>query len=127
MVAEDVQTLLAELDTRPEDLELRARAAEALDARGERDKAVALLAPLINLTGHDDDAQLPCLCKRCLPGAGREAEAAGMQFVRSFAVAGKRVLHFWMLADQEHDRAKLRGQVASAMHARLAAQRKATR
>ena len=127
MGAEDVQAMLAQLDARPDDLELRRRAAEALNAGGERDRAIEVLAPLINLTGHDDDAQLPCLCKRCLHTAGRTAEASGMQFVRSFAVSGKRVLHFWMLADQERDRTKVRASVASAMHDRLAAQAKARR
>jgi hypothetical protein len=115
--------MLAQLEARPDDLELRRRAAEALDAGGDRDQAMTVLAPLINLTGHDDDAELPCLCKRCLPAAGREAAAGGMQFVRSFAVFGKRVLHFWMLADQERDRAKVRASVASAMAARVAAQK----
>ena len=121
--AEVVQSMLAQLEARPDDLELRRRTAEQLDADGDRDRAIDVLAPLINLTGHDDDTQLPCLCKRCLPGAGRAAEAGGMQFVRSFAVSGKRVLHFWMLADQERDRAKVRASVASAMQERLSAQK----
>ena len=115
--------MLAELDARPEDAELRRRAAEALDAGGERDHAMTVLAKFINLTGHDEDAGLPCLCKACLPAAPRDAESAGMKFVRSFAVTGTRVLHFWMLAEQERDRAKVRAQVASALHTRLAAQK----
>ena len=56
MGADDVQALLGKLQVSPEDHELRRRAAEALDATGQRDEAVALLAPLVNVTGHDDDA-----------------------------------------------------------------------
>jgi hypothetical protein len=127
MAGDDVQALLVELATRPDDLELRARAADALDASGKRDEAVRVLAPFINLAGHDDDGQLPCLCKGCLPGAGPAAESGGMQFVRSFAIAGARVLHFWMLADQERERRQVRASVADAMRARLAAVKQARR
>jgi hypothetical protein len=95
----------------------------ALDAEGRLDEAVALLAPLINVTGHDEDAGLPCLCKHCLSKAGKEAEAQGMKFHRSFAVTGKRVLHFWMLAEQAGERAGVRASVTAALAARLEAVR----
>jgi len=119
--------MLVQLQSRPDDLELRRRAAEALDAQGQRDDAIAVLAPLINLTGHDDDAQLPCLCKACLPTAGATAEAGGFSFHRSFAVVGKRVLHFWQLAEQEPERENVRASVAGALRARLAAVKEARR
>ena len=121
MTADDVVGMLAELAARPSDHELRRRAAEALDELGRYEEVADVLAPLINLTGHDDDVELPCLCKRCLPVAGRAATAREMPFVRSFAVVGSRVLHFWMLAEQERDRTKVRASVASALRARLAA------
>jgi hypothetical protein len=123
MAADDVVAMLAELATRPSDHELRRRAAEALDDQGRHDEAVDALAPLVNLTGHDDDVGLPCLCKRCLPDAGTVASSHDMQFVRAFAVVGSRVLHFWMLAEQAQDRAKVRASVASALRARLAAKK----
>ena len=121
MAAEDVVRMLAELATRPSDHELRRRAAEALDDQGRHDEVAGVLAPLVNVTGHDDDVGLPCLCTRCLPAAGRVASAHDMQFVRAFAVVGTRVLHFWMLAEQDRERANVRASVAAALRARLAA------
>lgn len=125
MASDDVAAMLAELAIRPSDHELRRRAAEALDDQGRDDEVAGVLAPLVNLTGHDDDVGLPCLCTRCLPGAGRAASAHDMQFVRAFAVVGTRVLHFWMLAEQQPERARVRASVASALRARLDAQRRA--
>ena len=78
---------------------------------------------LVNVTGHDDDAGLPCLCKGCLAGAAQTAEASGMQFQRSFAVAGTRVLHFWMLAELAGDQQNVQASVAEALAARLARRR----
>ena len=120
MGADEIRALLEQLEASPGDAELRRRAAEALDAAGRREEAVPVLAPLVNLTGHDDDVGLPCLCKRCLPAAGWTAETAGMTFTRSFAVAGTRVLHFWQLAELEGERAADRRSVAAAMRARAA-------
>jgi hypothetical protein len=120
MGADEIASLLSQLEAKPDDLDLRSRAAYALDSDGKADAAVGNLAPLVNLTGHDDDTQLPCLCKRCLPRAGTAAEGGGMKFHRSFAVVGTRVLHFWLLAEQEHDRAGVRASVATALKARLA-------
>jgi len=121
MGADEIRALLDQLQASPGDAELRRRAAEALDAAGRRDEALPVLAPLVNLAGHDDDVGLPCLCKRCLPAAGATAESAGMAFTRSFAVSGTRVLHFWQLVEQEGERAAIRASVASAMRARAAA------
>lgn len=120
----DIRSLLDALRANPEDLEIRRRAAEALDAAGRRAEALPVLAPLVNLTGHDDDAGLPCLCKRCLPSADATAESAGMQFTRSFAVHGTRVLYFWQLAELEGNRAAIRASVAAAMKERGAKQAK---
>ncbi len=113
--------MLVQLQSRPDDTELRREAAELLDAQGAFDDAVAVLAPLVNVTGHDNDGGLPCLCKACLPSAGKDATAGDLAFVRSFAVFGRRVLHFWMLADQ--DRATVRASVGEALTARLAYRR----
>lgn len=121
MGAEDIRALLAQLQARPDDAELRRRAAEALDAAGRRDEVPELLAPLVNLVGHDDDTGLPCLCKRCLPAAGTTAESSGMRFTRSFAVHGTRVLYFWQLAEMEGERTAVRSSVKQAMRDRAAA------
>lgn len=120
MGADEIRALLDQLEARPDDAELRRRAAEQLDAVGRREEAMPVLAPLVNLAGHDDDDGLPCLCKRCLPAAGFTAEAAGMKFTRSFAVAGTRVLHFWQLTELEGERAAVRASVATAMQSRAA-------
>jgi hypothetical protein len=121
MGADEIRALLDQLQASPGDAELRRRAAEALDAAGRRDEALPVLAPLVNLAGHDDDVGLPCLCKRCLPAAGVTAEAAGMAFTRSFAVSGTRVPHFWQLVELEGERTAIRASVATAMRARAAA------
>jgi hypothetical protein len=125
--ADEIRSMLVQLQAHPDDVELRRRAAEALDADGQRDDAIAVLAPLINLTGHDDDTQLPCLCKKCLPTSSVTAEAGGFAFHRSFAVVGRRVLHFWQLAEQEPERENVRASVAAALRRRLAFQKEARR
>lgn len=116
--ADEIQALLRKLEQTPDDFELRGRAADALDAAGRRDEALATLAPLVNVTGHDDDAGLPCLCKMCFSRAPETAEAADLTFRRSFAVARNRVLHFWTPRDL--DRPGVRRSVAEALHQRLA-------
>jgi hypothetical protein len=122
--ADEIRSMLVQLQAKPDDDDLRRRAAEALDAEGQRDDALAVLAPLINLTGHDDDTQLPCLCKGCLPTAAASADAGGWAFRRSFAVVGRRVLHFWQLAEQEHERAAVRASVTAALRKRLEPQKR---
>ena len=120
MGADEISSLLVKLQAAPGDRDLRRRAAEALDAAGKHAEAAVVLAPLVNVTGHDDDAGLPCLCKRCIAIAPSTAMSEGMMFHRSFAVADTRVLHFWMLAEQEHERAQVRASVADALAHRLA-------
>lgn len=120
----EIRALVDKVAARPDDHDLRQQAAEALDAAGQRAEATALLAPLINVTGHDDDAGLPCLCKACLPTAPDTAESAGMKFKRAFAVTGRRVLHFWNLAELEGERRNVRASVSRALAARLAPRRR---
>ena len=127
MGADEISSLLGKLQANPADHDTRRLAAEALDAQGKLGEATSLLAPLVNLTGHDEDAGLPCLCKRCLPQAGDAAEAEGMKFSRSFAVVETRVLHFWMLAELAHERTSVRESVTTALAARLAHVRAARR
>lgn len=120
MGADEISSLLVKLQADPADLDTRRRAAEALDLAGKRDDALTVLRPLVNLTGHDEDAGLPCLCKRCLAAAPATAASEGMDFLPSFAVVGDRVLHFWMLAEQASDRGAVRASVAESLAQRLA-------
>lgn len=78
---------------------------------------------LINVTGHDDGAGLPCLCKACLPHAGEVAEASGMRFHRATAVSGTRILHFWSPDELARDRARVESTVSEALAHRLARRR----
>lgn len=117
MGVDEIQTLLDKLAQTPADIELRGKAAAALESAGRHPEVLSVLAPLINVTGHDDDAGLPCLCKLCLPRAGTTAEASGMAFKRTFAIANQRVLHFWTLADLSRD--PIRRDVSAALAARL--------
>jgi len=119
--ADDVRALQDQLAATPGDVALRQRTAEALDDSGQHAAAHALLARFVNLGAHDDESELPCLCARCLPQAGQVARADELTFHRGFAVSGDRVLHFWMLADQEPERAAVRASVAGALRARLSA------
>ncbi|MBN1210518.1 MAG: hypothetical protein JXB05_37035 [Myxococcaceae bacterium] len=57
--------------------------------------AEAAPAP-INLTAHDAESPLPCLCKRCLPKAPERAEIQGMAFTRSKVETGSKVLYYWL-------------------------------
>ncbi len=109
--------MLVTLASRPTDAALRLRAAETLDAQDKPAEVVAVLAGFVNLTGHDDDAGLPCLCKACLPAAPVALEKDGFAWTRSFAVVGTRVLYFWQLADQH--RGQIRASVAESLRARL--------
>ena len=117
MGADDIESLLVRLASRPGDADLRLQTAEVLDAQGKADAVAAILATFVNLTGHDDDAGLPCLCKACLPTAPLATESNGFAWTRSFAVVGTRVLHFWQLADQH--RAQVRASVTASLRTRL--------
>jgi hypothetical protein len=116
-VNDDIQSMLVTLQSRPADADLRRRAAEALDAQGRFDDAAMVLTPFVNLSAHEADTGLPCLCKACLPTAGTTAATGGMEFSRSFAVLKNRVLHFWQLADQT--RAAVRASVTDALAVRI--------
>lgn len=50
----------------------------------------------VNLTAHDPESPLPCLCKRCLPSCPEQAEAQGMRFTRAKVETESRVLHYWL-------------------------------
>ena len=109
--------MLVKLQSRPDDVDLRRRAAEALDAQGKHDEAAMVLTPLVNISAHEADTGLPCLCKACLTTAGTTTTANELSFTRSFAVVANRVLHFWQLDDQP--RAAVRASVGEALSARV--------
>lgn len=51
---------------------------------------------LINLTAHEANTPLPCLCKRCFPDSDTHAEAGGMRFTRAQVETEGRVLYYWL-------------------------------
>jgi hypothetical protein len=59
-------------------------------------EAPPVAAGPINLTAHDAESPLPCLCKRCLPQSPERAETGGMSFTRSKVETEGRVLYYWM-------------------------------
>lgn len=120
MGPDELISLLVQVIQRPDEPELRRRAAELLDQRGHGDEAMALLAPLVNFTGHDERSALPCLCKTCLPKAGAAVEHGGAKFQRSFAVHGSRVLYFWLIDELAAQRGEVKRAVGQALRGRLA-------
>jgi hypothetical protein len=62
---------------------------------GAATEAPAATGP-INLTAHDPDSRLPCLCKRCLPQAPERAKTGGMEFTRSKVETEGKVLYYWL-------------------------------
>ncbi|WP_224248702.1 hypothetical protein [Hyalangium gracile] len=76
-----------------EDVTLLLQASGA--AAGAAPQAPAQAGP-VNLTAHEPESKLPCLCKRCFPQAPERASAGGMEFIRSKVETDNRVLHYWM-------------------------------
>lgn len=120
MATDELVALLVQVIQRPGEAELRRRAAELLEQRGLFAEALAVLAPLVNFTGHEEAPALPCLCKTCLASAGVEAETSGMTFTRAFAVSGTRVLHFWLADELAAQRGEVRRAVGEALRSKLA-------
>ena len=50
----------------------------------------------VQLAAHDDKSPLPCLCRKCLPGAAETIEAQGGTYFRAQAAAQGRLLWFWV-------------------------------
>lgn len=120
MATDELVALLVQVIQRPGEAELRRRAAELLEQRGLFAEALAVLAPLVNFTGHEEAPALPCLCKTCLASAGVKAETSGMTFTRAFAVSGTRVLHFWLADELAAQRGEVRRAVGEALRSKLA-------
>ena len=120
-MADELVTLLVRLVGAPGDIEVRRRTAELLDQRGHLGEALALMKPLVNFTGHDDSAVLPCLCKTCIDGAGDAVESRGLTFHRAFAISGDRVLHYWLVDELADQRVAVRRSVGEALRSKLKA------
>lgn len=75
--------------------------------------------PRINLTAHDAQGPLPCLCRRCLPQSGERAGAAGMSFTRARVEAEGRTLYYWLPDELLPDTREVAKSVQSALAARL--------
>lgn len=90
-----LRALAEALAKSPDDEALRERVARGLAGEGAGASAIEVLSPLKHLNGHEERADLPCLCKKCFGAAPAEVTAIGMTFGRDFVVKGGRVLHFW--------------------------------
>lgn len=97
----------------PDDVELLLKAAGAAKA--------AKAAPRIrqpgpaNLTAHEKDSVLHCLCARCLDKAPETIEREGATYFRASVVAQGRILWFWVPGELKDDLAT----VAQAVQERL--------
>jgi hypothetical protein len=76
-------------------------------------------ASRINLTAHDAQGPLPCLCRRCLPRSGERAEAGGMSFLRTQVEAEGRTLFYWLPEELQPDTERVAESVQSVLAARL--------
>ncbi|OJT22923.1 hypothetical protein BO221_18660 [Archangium sp. Cb G35] len=76
-------------------------------------------ARIINLTAHDEQGPLPCLCRRCLPRSGERAESGGMSFLRTQVEAEGRTLFYWMPEELQPDTERVAKSVQNVLAARL--------
>jgi len=74
---------------------------------------------LINLTAHDAESVLPCLCKLCLPKSPERAETGGMSFTRSRVETEGRALYYWMPDELQPQATAVSQSVLGALMARL--------
>ncbi len=76
--------------------------------------------PVLNLTAHEARTPLPCLCKRCLPRSGEQAQAEGMRFTRAQVETEGRVLYYWLPDELKRDAPGVARSVRGALAPRLA-------
>ncbi len=69
-----------------------------------------------NLTAHEPNPPLPCLCKACLAAAPLTATVEGLTFKRLEVRAASRVLHAWYAEELDDELPRLR----ASMERRLA-------
>ncbi len=115
--------LLQASNASPDDDGLREQAARALERDGRQSDLLTVLAGFTNMTAHDG-AVLPCLCRRCLATTAPTAQAGGLTFVRGFAIAKGRVLHYWVPEDLAPQRKGVDASVAAVMNGRLRPRKK---
>lgn len=92
-------------------------AAQRLLAKAER--SLRPRGP-INVTKHEPDSPLPCLCGHCLPGCSERAAADGMSFVRASTEAAGRRLFYWMPEELAPAADAVNRSVRSALAAKMA-------
>jgi len=88
------------------------------DAAAGADSPPAPPGP-INLTAHDAESPLPCLCKRCLPRSPEQAQTGGMSFLRSRVETEGHALYYWMPEELQPRAAAVSQSVLGALMARL--------
>lgn len=74
-----------------------------------------------NLTSHEANPKLPCLCRRCLPKSPERGEAGGLAFVRSKVETDGKVLYYWMPEELSPDARVIAQSVRSVLAKRLGA------
>lgn len=118
-----IDSLLSDVDARPDDRQVREKAARALMSEGRPADAVALLQDgFIHLNAHEP-GMLPCLCRRCMRPGDDQATVGGTTYHRDFVVApgtspGHRVLFFWIPASLLDRRRRVLRSVATSLRAR---------
>ena len=73
----------------------------------------------VNLTRHEDNAPLPCLCVRCLPAAPEVIEINGSPFFRAQTDLFERILWFWVPAELLSDLPSVTQSVQSRLRGRI--------
>ncbi|MER2566726.1 MAG: hypothetical protein ABTQ32_38740, partial [Myxococcaceae bacterium] len=94
--------------------------ADAQVLLGSNAGAVETTAPKTrNLTAHEPDTALPCLCTKCIAAAPERATAKDMRFFRMSAEAHGRTLHFWVPDELAETKKAVQQSVAGAMRGKL--------
>ncbi|MCP3103702.1 hypothetical protein LZ198_32950 [Myxococcus sp. K15C18031901] len=74
-----------------------------------------------NITAHQAQSPLPCLCKQCLSKSAEHAEARGVRFTRAHVESGGKRLHYWLPESLTKDAREIAKAVQTAMQGRRSA------
>ncbi len=77
------------------------------------------IAPPVNVTKHEEQTPLPCLCKACILESSDRQSVQGMDFIRTSTEVAGRVLYYWLPSEIEKDSTLVKKSVQSVLQARL--------
>ena len=80
----------------------------------------------VNLTAHDADSPMPCLCQKCLASAPETLVVQGATFIRAQAAAQGRILWFWVPVELKAELAAVVESVSGRMQKSLQPLKEAT-